>query len=302
MALSLFDCTRRTGRLRGKTRKLRVQILVSGRNRSGYPKPLAGNFPTQDQYISIIIAGLCVERAMPDPHSHEVKAGGGLAHWRNLKKEQVFIFKMPCAHLYQLATSIVFSCAEDTASQEINAKKEHPHTLIWLTLFLNSLISLYRKSGGKWCVDHFLSIAGALYEIKFHYVVKLFDFYVTLVARGAIHRLVQCLFKASWLRWSHHHADCVTWLAICQSQGKRHWHRAQLSCYISQSLSWQGKWSKLNDTFQNGKKTLRGGIVFEEMPFPSWGVTVQKKVFSGSFSLYEHFQTCVKTADNLLFF
>lgn len=41
---------------------------------------IAGNFPTQDQYISIIIAGLCVERAMPDPHSHEVKAGGGLAH------------------------------------------------------------------------------------------------------------------------------------------------------------------------------------------------------------------------------
>lgn len=117
-------------RLHGKTRKLRVQILVSGRNRSGYPKPLAQNFPAQDQYISIIIVGLCVERAMPAPHSHEVKAGGGLAHWRNLKIEQVFIFKMPCAHSYQLATSIVFSCADDTASQEIKAKKEH-HLIHW---------------------------------------------------------------------------------------------------------------------------------------------------------------------------
>lgn len=46
-------------RLHGKTRKLRVEILVSQRNRKRISK-------TQDQYISIIV-GLRMEKALPVP-------------------------------------------------------------------------------------------------------------------------------------------------------------------------------------------------------------------------------------------
>lgn len=93
-----------------------------------------------------------------------------------------------------------------------------------------------------------LIIAGSLYQIRFYYVIQLFNLLCGICCQrshrsedemtGAIHRLAvwnQCLFMASWLRWSHRHAGCVTWLAICQSLGKRHWHWVQLSWIISQS-------------------------------------------------------------------
>lgn len=164
-------------RLHGKTRKLRVQILVSGRNRSGYPKPLAQNFPAQDQYISIIIVGLCVERAMPAPPFTWSESWWRISSLKKFENRTSVYFQnalctlVPIGHFH-----CIFLCRRHCFPGNKGQKRTSSHTLIWLTLFLNSLISLYRKRGGKWYVDHFLSIAGALYEIKFHYVVKLFDF------------------------------------------------------------------------------------------------------------------------------
>lgn len=66
-----------------------------------------------------------------------------------------------------------------------------------------------------------------------------------------IRRLVvwnHCLFMASWLRWSHHHAGCITWPAVCQSQGKRHWHLAQLSWRLTKALNSADRESLLNDS------------------------------------------------------
>lgn len=70
--------------------------------------------------------------------------------------------------------------------------------------------------------------------------------------RAAIHRCVgRSVTSVSRLCWPHHHASCVTWAAICQSQGERHWHRPQFLQIHHKAFA-----NKLNDQSQHRREEL----------------------------------------------
>lgn len=69
-----------------------------------------------------------------------------------------------------------------------------------------------------------------------------------------------------WLRWSHPHAVCVTWLTICQSQGKWHKQRAQLSWHVTEPLTSADKSAWYNMTLKESPWT-RGQVITTNLVF-----------------------------------